>query len=331
MEPAADRLPLVRIVRDWAGGDLLSQMPDGNDTWEGVQFTEEEVDTCDYLLVLNRSTKAIRLHVPRDHVWMLVQEPSVPQKDFVFEGHERYGRVFTHHVLDESPRYTRSQPAGGWWVERTYDELIAAPPPAKTEQMSLVASNLTVFAGHRRRLEYVQRLRQEPGLADHCFGRETRFIQDKWDALAPYRYSIAIENSSSPDYWTEKIADCFMTWTVPLYYGAPNIAEYFPERSLIWLPMDQPDEAMKIVRRYLQEDDWESRFDALKEARELVLNRYQLFPWMSGFVREHWERQGRFAARELVNLPVREAAIRYRLRRRYRQAARLLRLLPPED
>ena len=30
---------------------------------------------------------------------------------------------------------------------------------------------------------------------------------------------------------SEKIADCFLAWTMPIYYGCPRIAEYFPAES----------------------------------------------------------------------------------------------------
>jgi hypothetical protein len=40
-------------------------------------------------------------------------------------------------------------------------------------------------------------------------------------------YSVAIENSSIPNYFTEKLIDCLITKTIPIYWGCPNIDEYF--------------------------------------------------------------------------------------------------------
>lgn len=40
-------------------------------------------------------------------------------------------------------------------------------------------------------------------------------------------YSIAIESSSEPNYFTEKLIDCLITKTIPIYWGCPNISEYF--------------------------------------------------------------------------------------------------------
>ena len=40
-------------------------------------------------------------------------------------------------------------------------------------------------------------------------------------------FHIAIENISLQNMFTEKIIDCFQTKTIPIYYGAPNIGDYF--------------------------------------------------------------------------------------------------------
>ena len=48
------------------------------------------------------------------------------------------------------------------------------------------------------------------------------------------QFHIAIENSRHNHYFTEKIVDCFVTKTVPIYMGCTNIDKYFnPEGILI--------------------------------------------------------------------------------------------------
>ena len=47
-----------------------------------------------------------------------------------------------------------------------------------------------------------------------------------------------MENDSVPNYYTEKITDCFATGTVPIYWGATNIGDYFDERGIIVLDED---------------------------------------------------------------------------------------------
>jgi hypothetical protein len=114
-----------------------------------------------------------------------------------------------------------------------------------------------------------------------------RVIEDKWDGLAPYKYSLAIENSFSPDYWTEKLADCFLTWTIPFYFGCTNLEEYFPEESFIRIDIDKPQIAMDRIISAIKNNEWEKRLPALKTAREQLLNRYQLFPHLAKRIQSH--------------------------------------------
>jgi len=52
-------------------------------------------------------------------------------------------------------------------------------------------------------------------------------VQNKWDVLPKYRFSICYENiHGEPGYVTEKIFDSMRANCVPIYWGAPNIADY---------------------------------------------------------------------------------------------------------
>lgn len=46
-------------------------------------------------------------------------------------------------------------------------------------------------------------------------------------------FHICIENTSTNNFFTEKIIDCFQTKTVPIYYGCPNIGEYFNVKGIM--------------------------------------------------------------------------------------------------
>jgi FkbM family methyltransferase len=47
------------------------------------------------------------------------------------------------------------------------------------------------------------------------------------------KFSIAIESNKEKSYFTEKLIDCFLTKTVPIYWGCPNISEFFDTRGMI--------------------------------------------------------------------------------------------------
>src|SRR5579859_321806 len=63
--------------------------------------------------------------------------------------------------------------------------------------------------------------------------RSPPYLPNKKDMLVPFQYSIVIENFSHPNYFTEKLNDCFATKTIPIYRGAPNIGDFYNKDAII--------------------------------------------------------------------------------------------------
>uniref|UniRef100_A0A7S2DJ44 Fucosyltransferase n=1 Tax=Octactis speculum TaxID=3111310 RepID=A0A7S2DJ44_9STRA len=55
-------------------------------------------------------------------------------------------------------------------------------------------------------------------------------------------FHIAIENVSQKDYFTEKLIDCLLTRTVPVYWGCPNICDYFDVSGIIVIEDESDDD-----------------------------------------------------------------------------------------
>ena len=50
---------------------------------------------------------------------------------------------------------------------------------------------------------------------------------DKINLFKEFQFSIVIENVSENTWFTEKLVDCLITKTIPIYWGCPSISEYF--------------------------------------------------------------------------------------------------------
>ena len=273
---------LITSQRDWLTPEKLnSRLPKNSHLLARVNFTTQPAQDIDIVLIQNYLRYDTEFSCRNGFVWKWDNEPIV--KDSIDRG---YDRVFTHLSID-SPKVVTAPPILDWWVDKTYDELEEAACPEKPLTISAIASTKDWIAGHRLRGEFVERATTEFPEMD-VFGRgRAREVEDKWEGLAPYRYSLAIENTSKEDYWTEKISDCFLSYTVPFYWGATNISDYFPEGSYIWLPIDKPDEAIEIIRETLAKDDWDKRLPALIEARTRVLKRYSLHAQVTRLIEEN--------------------------------------------
>ena len=282
---------LVRIIKNWNAPDLMRQTPGISGCWGDIRFTCDPVDECDAVLVLNRVPELVAVSSAPENVWALMQEPYIRGLfDWMVEGHIQYKHVFTHHppATLKRGKYIRCQPAVPWHVSKSYDELKRMELPDKQKSISWITSNLASFPGHKARMNFLEHL-QSQNFSIDVYGKGINFIEDKWDGLAPYRYSLAIENSSGPDYWTEKVADCFLSWTVPIYYGCTNLEDYFPAGSFIRIDINQPEAALETIATILASDDWEARLPALEKARALVLDRYQFFPQMQKIIEQYYK------------------------------------------
>jgi len=188
--------------------------------------------------------------------------------------------IYTHTLL---PWYVGMtwEPDHSNRITMTYDDLLHAKPE-KQKLLSVVSSYKAFSKGHVERRRFVRRLVERYGDAVEVFGEGIRDFRDKWDVLAPYRYQIVIENSCCLDYWTEKLADCFLAGTYPLYHGCPNATDYFPADSFTPIDIRRPDEALRIIDEAMAADLYTRRQQAMQQARSLVLDRYNLFNCLAG-------------------------------------------------
>ena len=95
-----------------------------------------------------------------------------------------------------------------------------------------------------------------------------------------------LENSKHSSYITEKVLDAFLTKTIPIYYGAPKIGEYFDEKG--FFIFETADEAIEKMNN-LTEKDYHDRKEYIDKNYKLALHYGDFFGrfkgWMSDFIK----------------------------------------------
>lgn len=289
---------LVRVHCGWQGDNtMLRQTPNQDGVWDNIRFVIDGVndggqplEECDYFLVYNWTLRQITVHCPKGNKWIISGEPPIHTNKFAIKAYPQYDKLLTQHQEKLGKDHVHVQGAIPWFVKKSYTELLALPDNAaqKKNAVSCITSNLTWKPGHAERLALLDAL-QGLGFEVETYGRGIRPLpnDDKFEILYPFKYSIAIENSYYDHYWTEKIADCFLSWTMPIYAGAPNITDYFPKEAMILIDPKKPKEAMEIIKEAIENKAWEKNRDAIKEARALILNKYQFFPLIANQIQQH--------------------------------------------
>ena len=103
----------------------------------------------------------------------------------------------------------------------------------KLRRVSMIASPKDFAAGHKLRHVLVQRFAAHYGIDVFGKGYMPLARLNKVDGLAPYAFSVVIENSREEYYMSEKLIDAFLTRTVPIYWGAHAATRLFDPCGII--------------------------------------------------------------------------------------------------
>jgi hypothetical protein len=107
-------------------------------------------------------------------------------------------------------------------------------PPQPKLSSPLVAAFISSSVNRSGRQEYMQELARHLPIDSYGkFMRNQTLTNDcggqsKLETIARYKFTLAFENSCARDYVTEKFFDPLTAGSVPVYLGAPNIADFAP-------------------------------------------------------------------------------------------------------
>jgi len=267
----------LQLFTDYPHLRLESFTPNGSSQWGDCHFIiNQPVDTCDYWMVIDGLRTADSTVCPPENVILFTTEPPSVRR-FGRRFLNQFATVVTCQRTIKHRNLVYSPPPLSWYMPVSYEEVLTRPIH-KTETMMMITSNKQMTEGHRKRYEVAMKLKAHFGDAIHLYGRGIQDIDDKWDAVAPHRYAIAIENSRNLDYFSEKLPDCFLTETFPFYDGCPNVFDYFSREALQPISIDDFDLSIRIIERALNDPDHYPRhLDALRKAKADYLQNYSVF------------------------------------------------------
>ena len=289
--------PKVHVFTDAPVVAFLKQAPGNRSHVRQVSFTFGTTvpDDTDVLICFNRASYTIKTHVPKDRTIFIAAEPDVIHpysRRFL----DQYGLVLTttKKMLTSEKRHR----ATCWYwfagydfssrgAHRGYDWFKALKKPQnKEDKIAIVTSNKDYTQYHRKRLLLIDTLIDK--IPDHIvvYGRGFKSIDDKADALLPYKFNLAIENGEGPHVWTEKLTDPWLCWSFPFYAGCSNVADYFPRDGFEMINLDDPvAEAERMVKE-MENGRWEAAQPAIANAREKVLEEENIMILMANLAIE---------------------------------------------
>jgi hypothetical protein len=229
----------------------------------------EGLDHIDGCVIVNRTNPEDFTLYSRLIIILLESRATHPEVyAFIEANANKYHMIFTFdRRLLETCKNTKLLLFGTTWISR---ENALSPPHSKSGISFLCGSKMRIIGQRIRRIIY----NNQPVL-QKASGRELVFWRSGKDTIIPQvspfgnpilgtnadakflvhgnrHFSIITENNQQENYFTEKIIDCFLCKTVPIYWGCPNIGSFFSLDGIIILTGNTEteilDNLVKILR-----------------------------------------------------------------------------------
>ena len=273
------------------GQSWLRMLPNNRNQLNDCEFIFDADDVnYDWLIVYNNlpDDKKTLVSCPKENTIFITSEPSsisyygkkfINQFGYVLTAQEEY--ALSHH------NKIYQQPALRWFYEAdlskptNLEQLKNNIPLRKNNLISTICSDKTSnFTLHKKRLRFLEYTKKQIPELIH-YGRGFNQIIDKSEGLKSYKYHIVIENHVANHWWTEKLSDAFLGCTLPFYYGAPNINQYFSDKAIIKIDINKPKTAIQIIKSAIKNNEYEKRLNFILKARKKLIDEYSIFSVLS--------------------------------------------------
>ncbi len=276
-------MKIVKLSFPPQNWDLKKYSPNNDGIFGDYKFilNDESLVECDYWIVaLNLNNNTERAFVnPLNILFDTSESADIIHYSELFLSQFPHVSSFRndlpHNML------INSIPVIPWFIKKNYSENKGENNFIKSKKISLLASNKTISKNHVNRFLFVKKIKDYFKDKIDIYGAGfTPFITDKIPTLFPYQYSITLETITDKNYFSEKLGDCYLSETFPIYYGCSNLEEYFSEDAFRMIDINNFEEAKLVISEIVESDDshYNNSLGALKKAKMDYLEKYSLLP-----------------------------------------------------
>ena len=159
--------------------------------------------------------------------WML-ESPAITSgiHEWIGRNYSGFDMILTNNKkhIDINSNVFKFSPTAGCWIFPK-DQMIYP----KKKLTSGIFSDKKFTKGQAMRHQAVTNFKDKIDV----FGRGYFPLPNKIYGLKDYGFSLVIENCKQDYYFTEKLIDCFVTGTIPIYWGCPSIGNFFDVDGMI--------------------------------------------------------------------------------------------------
>ena len=251
--------------------------PNNNGIVEDFQFhVNNGIKECDYWIIRGSiKSNFASVKCPPENVILLLDE-AYDASDFPGFYLKQFSQIIGPKKIDSLKYFKHNEMFPWLFLNKSYSFLSQNSNLAKTKEICIIASDATWLQGHKERFAFVNKLIGHFKDRIDIYGRGFNSFECKYEILKNYKYSVCIENSNLPDYFTEKINECYLADVFPIYFGCTNIQEYYHPDSFLSIDISDFKKSIETIEYALQSKLWEKNLDLIRQMKHRYLTKYHL-------------------------------------------------------
>ena len=284
----------IKITLPSHGKNLSFENFYTNDLNHKINFyINSDIKKADFWIVFEDLKKDVEYcEVPKENVIYLNNETSF-KKDYFFEIHMieflnqfkySYG---CYPTLKKN--HINTIPFLPWMIhanhgdtifkktELNYDFFSNLQKTDKKIELSVICSNKRHTENHKLRVEFLNILKNHFKDKLLWFGNGINEIENKFEVISNSKYHIVLENDSKYNLISEKLYDSYLGLSFPIYYGAPNINDYFDINSLSMININDINGSIRTIENVINNNFYDKNINLLNSEKEKVLNEYNMY------------------------------------------------------
>jgi hypothetical protein len=193
--------------------------PKNNHTWKS-----SDINSCDIIISVNNN----KFYNKKCINWLY--EPESIISGAYNQALKSKNIIATHRIDSLFQKQLIIPPCFPSWIDEGDRNVYT-----KNKLVSMIASTKNMCDGHNFRQIVAEKNKNSVDL----FGfNRPNVLNKKIDGLKNYMFSVAMENGIYNTYYTEKLLDCFLTGTIPIYWGTLKIKDIFDPDGILFLNSD---------------------------------------------------------------------------------------------
>lgn len=220
-----------------------------SDNQDNIIISKDNIEEGDVVIYTNKNLQQIS-NISSKNIAFICESYDYHKRyyDWIKLNHEKFDLVLTwsKELLELNPNKFKLQLFGTTWINEKYRKIYE-----KNKLCSIITSNKRVTSGHKLRhtvIDYLLnnniknidlyggRFNNLPYMTSKSHTQEhsgQHISNQKINALKDYMFTICILSSKSDYEFDEKLIDCFLTGTVPIFWGCPSIHKFFNVKGML--------------------------------------------------------------------------------------------------